>query len=195
MKHSILIGWVTLSAIMLASAAVDDGAASPLVAAARESVSPPGDTPAREQRGVIGFLGKLHPLAVHFPIALIVMAGITETLYMRRPSATLASAVRVMLLAAAAFAVVSTALGFAAANSRTFSPGLNVAFGVHRVAGIVTAGVAVLAAALVEGARTLGEEWRWQLYRVVLFIALIAVVIAAHSGATLVFGKGYFGVF
>jgi uncharacterized membrane protein len=146
-------------------------------------------------RGAIGFLGKLHPFAVHFPIALLVMAGILEALFMRRGNQALVPTVQVMLVAAAALSVIAAGLGFAAAGNRTVAPELGTAFGIHRIFGIVTAGLAVLTVGLAQRARTPDGGLRLRLYRIVLLIAVIAVLIAGHAGATLVFGRGYFGLF
>ena len=145
--------------------------------------------------GVIGLLGRLHPLVVHFPIALVLMAGVAEVLFMYTKNHSFGFAARWMLFAASAFAVVAVLLGFAAASGKTFSHELGATLGVHRVMGIVTAVLALLTAALAQGASSHGDPWRVRLYRVMLFATMLSVAWSAHSGATLVFGPGYIAVF
>lgn len=145
--------------------------------------------------GLIGLLGRLHPIAVHFPIALIIVAGFAELCFARTEKPAFGFTARFMLLVASAFAVAAVLLGFAAASGKTFSPDVRNAFTAHRVLGIVTAGLVVLTAGLAHSAANRGEAWRYGLYRVVLVITLVAVVIAAHTGATLTFGPGYLAVF
>ncbi len=195
MRRSSQTACVTLAVLLLVCVAAKDAVTSSATLRGDDSLLVESDEFGRQRvEGGIGFLGRLHPLAVHFPIALIVMAGLSEALFMWRRNEAFASAARVMLPAAAAFAVISAILGFAAASGRSVPHELGVAFGVHRVLGVVTAGLAVLAAGLAEGARQLEGEWRVKLYRVVLLLAMIAAAIGAHSGATLVFGRGYFSI-
>ena len=155
-----------------------------------------GDTSGRERvGGVIGLLGRLHPLSVHFPVALIIVAGLAEALCMWTHNDAFGFAARLMLYIVSVLAVISVLLGFAAASGKTLSPDLSFHFGLHRVMGIVTAGLALLTTGLAEGAKKRGDPWRLRLYRAMLAVTMITVAFAAHSGATLVFGRGYLSIF
>jgi uncharacterized membrane protein len=162
-----------------------------------QSLPGTGDSSLAHERigGAVGLLGRLHPVAVHFPIALLMAAALAEVLYVWRGKDAYAFTARFMLYTASFFAVVAVLLGLAAASGRTFSPDLGFHFGLHRVMGIVTGGLVVLTTGLAYGAKKQGGAWRYALYRVLLMVTVITVGIAAHSGATLVFGSGYISVF
>ena len=140
---------------------------------------------------MIEFIGKFHSAIVHFPIALVVTAGLAEFFYIRTHNEHFAFTARFTLNVASACAVAAALLGLAAAGEET-SEELRFAFGVHRVAGLVTAGLIVLAAALAGSAKRGREPWRYGLYRLVLLLAVISVWVAGHFGATLVLGPDHF---
>jgi len=137
--------------------------------------------------GLIGLLGRLHPIAVHFPIALILAAGLAEALCIWRKNPSFGFAARFLLLIGAIGAVISVLLGWAAATGRTPEPG--EAVGVHASFGIVTTGLVLLTAALAQTAKNRQDPVLVTLYRVILLVSMITVGIAAHTGAILVFGR------
>ncbi|MDH3216337.1 MAG: hypothetical protein OEN01_08600 [Candidatus Krumholzibacteria bacterium] len=145
--------------------------------------------------GVVGWLGRLHPLAVHFPIALIFVSGLAELLYVLTGKEAFAFTTRYLLYVASGVAVVSVLLGFAAATGKTYPEEVRWAFGFHRVMGVVTAGTLVLTAGLARAAHMMGGAWRHKLYRVMLAVTLALVGFTGHTGATLVFGAGYLTYF
>ena len=136
--------------------------------------------------GLIGLLGRLHPIAVHFPIALILAAGLAEALCMWRNNPSFGFAARFLLLVGAVGAVISVLLGWAAATGRTPDPGENV--GVHASFGIATAGLVLLTATLAQTAKNRQDRVLMTLYRVILLVTMITVGVAAYTGGALVFG-------
>jgi uncharacterized membrane protein len=152
-------------------------------------------------------MGSLHPVAVHFPIALVVTAAFAEFLHSRGRAgagpiagsegtpnivpAGVSSAARFMLAAAVPFALLSAVFGFAALAGRSFEPGLAGALGIHRVAGVAAAILTVLSAGLAQSAAGRGDRWRVVLYRIFLVLTAVAVAVSGHFGAVLTHGSDY----
>lgn len=136
--------------------------------------------------------GRLHPFLVHFPVALVLTAVVTEAIAVARRDERLGDAARFMITAAAWLAIPTAVAGFARAGSETIEPGLQSTFMVHRIAGIATPVLAFLAAGLAAGVRRSGQIWELYLFRIVLVITAVAAAIAGHHGAELVYGVDFF---
>jgi uncharacterized membrane protein len=161
-------------------------------------------SPHPEVAVVVEFLGNLHPAAVHFPVALIVVAAAAELAASLKKNPELAGTGRFVLAFGAVFGVVSGVLGFMASSGRVFAPELKFSLDFHRISGIAAAGLAVLATALAWGSRPAGVSAaydegaegssvsvRRKLYRVILIFAVLAVLLAAYFGAEVTHGPGH----
>jgi uncharacterized membrane protein len=137
---------------------------------------------------VIEAIGNLHPFLVHFPVALILCAAGAEGAFVARRDTRWGNAARVMLLLAAWISIPAAAAGFAAASGESFSPEMARVFSIHRIAGISTPVLVVLAAGLAEGSRRSGQIWELFLYRIILVLAVISVLVAGIAGGELVHG-------
>ena len=137
---------------------------------------------------MLKFVGEFHPFLVHFPVALIIVTGVAEVLYVMKRSSWLGDAARFMIIAAAWMVLPTMLSGFAAASGEVFAPEQQQAFAIHRIAGIVVPCLAVLAAGLAIGARQTGQIWELMLYRVFLAAAVAAVIVAGIMGGQLVHG-------
>lgn len=137
---------------------------------------------------LIDWLGKLHPALVHFPVALILTACVAEALYMAKRDNYYGTAALFLATAAAWTALPTFAAGFAAASGENFAPELVRAFAVHRIAGITTPALAVLAAGMGHSSRRTGQVWEQMAYRVFLALAAVSVAIAGLNGGRLVHG-------
>ena len=139
--------------------------------------------------GQMALIGRLHPLLVHFPIALIVIAATAELgVMVTRLPAWRALAVA-NLRAGAALAVISAAAGWLLASSRIVGASSSLEW--HRWLG---SGAVVLASA---AACTTGRvisrpsSRRTWVYRAALFSAAALVGVAGHLGAVLVWGADF----
>src|SRR5262245_35700879 len=119
-------------------------------------------------------IGRFHPFFVHFPVALILSAFITEVVAAAKRNERLGDAAAVMITIAAWMAIPAAIAGFARAGTHTIEPDLQATFAVHRIVGIATPVLAFLAAGLVAGVRKSGQVWELFLYRAVLALAAIA---------------------
>jgi uncharacterized membrane protein len=129
--------------------------------------------------------GELHRVFVHFPVALIFTAAVAEALYMTRRSRWMGEAARFMVAAGALAAIPTVAAGFAEASGETYSGEAARAFSIHWVGGVTAAVLAILAFALGEGSRRTGQVWEQGLYRIVLLLAVAAVVITGFFGGVI----------
>ena len=131
--------------------------------------------------------GRLHPLLVHFPIALVLIAAIAElvSLTTRFPEWHMVAVANVR--AGAAFAIASAAAGWLLASSRIVEASPTLEW--HRWLGGAGA-VAAVAAALATAEMDRPPRRLW-LYRIALFSAAALVAVAGHFGALLVWGADF----
>ncbi len=127
------------------------------------------------------FLGRLHPLLVHFPIGLLCVALVLELIDWKRKSAGLRDATGILTWIGAISAVTAVAFGLMLANAEE-SSGTNLE--IHRWAGIATMTLALLATIAL---RAPNRTW----YRSLLFVTVFGVSLAGHYGAMLTHGDDY----
>ena len=138
------------------------------------------------------FLGRFHPLALHLPIAFLVLAPLCEASRLSPKTAHLARATTPILFLASISAFLTVALGLTLAASEGHGGAL---VDKHRWGGVTVASLATIAFAL---RFTLGERRSpvgWSVYGGVLAVASCALVITAHAGGSLVHGPQYLAEF
>jgi uncharacterized membrane protein/YHS domain-containing protein len=136
---------------------------------------------------LLAFAGKFHPVAVHFPIALLLAAFAAEALSWRPRWDRLKSVARFNLRAGALGAVLAVGLGWAAASGSHLDGEMGSVLERHRWLGTMVAVFAIGAVWLESRCR---DSKRWRL-GTVLFVLVVIVGITGHLGGTLVYGKGY----
>ena len=136
----------------------------------------------------MAFIGRLHPLLIHFPIGLVIAAVLAEI----AASVTADEGWRTVavrnLRAGAVFALAAAVAGWRLATG----PQIDVSSPLewHRWLGTAAAVAAIAAAFATVGARgrsTLGLRT----YRFVLFAAGMLVAITGHLGGVLVWGANF----
>ncbi len=140
---------------------------------------------------LVRFLGKFHPLVVHFPIALILVTALAEVLVLIQ-GGTFYTAARFCLILAALGAIVAMLLGLAAEDFAHFSGKFNEVLETHELFGVITTINIVVAAIVSEIARRTKRQNIYHLYRVLLLSAVILVSITGYYGGTLVYGPHHF---
>lgn len=146
-----------------------------------------GDAPAGIGR-LLRWLGRFHPVVVHFPIALLLAAVLAEILMLALRREALGPIVTYCLVLGAAGALVASALGWLAAEAEPTSGGT---LDLHRWLGIAAAGLAALAAAWrIRSLRGPGTSGPW--FRLLLVSAGLVAAVAGHYGAMLVHGNDHF---
>lgn len=138
-------------------------------------------------------LGRLHPVVVHFPIALLVAAVLFEVVaivFQRRRSKPSAAGLACVVVGALGAGVAAWA-GWINADLEPHGRGVADLMQVHRWLGISAAclaGVAMVGALLGATGRARGMT---ALYRVALVLAAGVVGVAGHWGGSIVYGEGY----
>jgi uncharacterized membrane protein len=135
-----------------------------------------------------GITGRLHPLIVHFPIALVLVAAAFEGGSIATGDRRWRAVAVVNVRAEAVFAVAAVIAGWrlASAPGGEATPLLEW----HRWLGAIAA-LSTVAAALVT---VRGERWplgRLWIYRTALFCAASFVAVAGHLGGLLVWGAEF----
>ncbi|MGH2623911.1 MAG: c-type cytochrome domain-containing protein, partial [Sphingobacterium sp.] len=135
------------------------------------------------------FLGKLHPLLVHFPVALFVIAGIMELAKIRLFNSALRTGINWLIYIATAGAISAVLLGLLLAQTETYG-GEN--FEWHKWAGIITAICAVITSIFLWlSSRSIKKTTTVVFYRLALFITVLGIFITGHYGGSLTHGQDY----
>jgi uncharacterized membrane protein len=135
----------------------------------------------------MAFAGRLHPLLIHFPIALGIAALVAEAAFVADGHARWRSVGIANIRAAALFALASVFAGWALAEG--FGLGPTPLLEWHRWTG-TTAAIATVAAAVASIDVDRSASWRTA-YRVALFAAGALVTVAGHLGGVLVWGANF----
>lgn len=134
------------------------------------------------------FLGHLHPLVVHFPIGLILIAAILEFVTLGNFNSRYRAGINVLVVAGALAALVSMIFGWLIAANGDYGTDL---LNIHEITGIATvclgAGTAIFVF-LISRRKKINLI---RPYRAVLFSTAIGVSLAGHFGASLTHGKDY----
>ncbi|QMU28579.1 PSD1 and planctomycete cytochrome C domain-containing protein [Adhaeribacter radiodurans] len=133
-------------------------------------------------------LGRLHPLAVHFPVTLLCLAAILEVATFRNFTSRLRPGIDLLVLIGAAGAVIAAVLGLLLAGQEDYAGEL---LSLHRWTGVATAVLSVLTAFVLY---IVEKRERWnlvKLYRGILIFTAVGVTAAGHYGASLTHGDVY----
>lgn len=133
------------------------------------------------------FLGRLHPMIVHFPISLILFAAFLELLTIGKPNSILKPSVNLMLKAGIISAFLSVLLGLLLAGNEDISGDL---LDRHRLTGILTGIGSLLILIFLHLSKNQKRFLKW--FRASLFLTSLSVIITGHLGASLTHGENYF---
>ena len=139
---------------------------------------------------ILQWIGRFHVLVIHFPIALLVGAGVAEVWWMWRRQSGINPAVRYCVLLGACGAIVAAALGWVRAPFAGYGASAAGTIFLHRWLGTGAAALALLAAGASE--RDNLRSRRGRLFQAILFAGILCTGLAAHLGGTLVYGENYF---
>ncbi|HMP89697.1 MAG TPA: hypothetical protein PJ991_05825 [Kiritimatiellia bacterium] len=136
--------------------------------------------------------GRLHPVVIHFPIALIVVAAVVEAIRLKWDHPAFPYLVTFLLATGAMFALLASTTGWVFAREYYPPPSDAWMLTWHRWLGITTTLLAGVAAVI---SRSLADSQRIQirwLRRSVIWLAAIVLIATAHLGALMVWGADYF---
>jgi uncharacterized membrane protein/mono/diheme cytochrome c family protein len=126
------------------------------------------------------FIGHFHPVLVHLPIGILLLAGLLQFLSRKKKYQSLQQATGIALLAGMISAVITCISGFLLAQSGEYDAALA---GRHQWLGIGTAVVSVAAYYLHKRNNPL-TQWA-------MLLLVVLIIITGHLGGTLTHGAGY----
>lgn len=133
-------------------------------------------------------LGRMHPLIVHFPIGVLIVAFLLELLTLGGKRSELRAGIRWLVYIGAGTSLVAVFVGLMLAYGANYSEStLNI----HKWSGIATAAVALLSSGLLYRADVSGRVKDLNLYRVALGTSVLLLTLAGHFGASLTHGDDY----
>jgi uncharacterized membrane protein len=134
-------------------------------------------------------IGRVHPLLVHFPIALVLIAAIAEAIATLSGEWRWRTVAVANVRAGAAFGLVAALAGWRLAAA----PGVEASalLETHRWVGAIAAFV-TLGAALVSAGADGRSRLAFALYRVMLFASAALVPVTRHFDGLLVWGSDLF---
>lgn len=137
----------------------------------------------------MSFIGKFHPLLVHFPIALVLAAAAAELVTIAAPRHAWRIVALANIRAGAAMGVVTAITGWLFASSPVVDAGASLEW--HRWLGV--AGMAgAIGAAVLSSRLQVSSPRSTLVYRATLFATACLVAITGHLGGTLVWGSRFF---
>lgn len=134
------------------------------------------------------WLGKFHPVATHFPIALLSVAALAELLLLRRPSELFEHAVRFSVWGGAVGALIAAPLGWFFAGFHIFDDSWVMT--AHRWVGTGTALWALLVLMLCE--RTYRNGAKRRPFRLALLLGAALVGATGFLGGSLIYGLDHY---
>jgi len=136
------------------------------------------------------FFGRFHPVLVHFPIGILILAFLFECLSRLRGYRKIRVAIPPSLLLGAVFAIASAVSGYFLSQEGGYDDDLLER---HKSLGIATAVFSIIVYLLYVNARSfLQEKNRRKSFYLILFIPLIILVsLTGHFGGSITHGEDY----
>lgn len=134
------------------------------------------------------FLGRLHPLMVHFPVSLLVVAALMELGTLRNYDSRLRPGINLLIYIGTIGAVLSVVFGWLLAGLENYG-GETLAW--HRWVGLATAGMGLLTVVFLYLIKANNRKSFILLYRGILLVTVCGVIIAGHLGASVTHGENY----
>jgi len=154
------------------------------VATAQEAISSDEDT----TFWLWHFLGRLHPMVVHFPIAFLIFAAILEIFTFKNFDSKFRPAIQLLVWIGAVSAVMAAGFGWLLANSDGIEGEL---LDLHQQVGIATAVLSLLVLFFLLKISKEQKSNQVLIYRSFLFIAAVGVSVTGHFGASLTHGEDF----
>lgn len=139
---------------------------------------------------IIKWVGNFHPILLHFPIALITMAAVSELFFFWGGNSFFDQASRFMVLAAAVTVIPTVLTGLAYGYNAQYEGIMATYFWWHRFSGIFTAMLAIITA-VIKGLPPQKFPHLKTIYYVCLFLLFISASVTGFLGGSLTFGIGH----
>lgn len=137
---------------------------------------------------VLQLFGRLHPLLVHFPVAILILAFLLEVASRLRQFKKLKRAVGPVLLIGAVTSLLSLASGLALSREGGYDEAL---LSIHRNLGIATTVVAFSSYLMLQLDLVVGKGLRKRLRILLLIPVVVLVSLTGHFGGSLTHGEDF----
>src|SRR5690606_23018597 len=134
------------------------------------------------------FLGRLHPLAVHFPVGLLLFAAVIELFTIKNYHSPYRAGINLMIYVGASAAVLAAALGLVLANVEDYG---GETLTLHQWTGVATAVLGLITLFLLLKIKQGHQRAQIKAYRGLLFFTAFGVSVAGHYGASLTHGDEF----
>lgn len=131
---------------------------------------------------MFSLIGHFHPVFVHLPIGMLILAFILQLIEKRKPGANFEQAITISLLMGMVSAVISCITGYFLSRSDDYDPQL---VSRHQWLGIGVAVVAILLYFLRR--KHTAQRWHWPL----MIVLIVLVAATGHIGGSLTHGSDY----
>lgn len=133
-------------------------------------------------------LGRFHPLIVHFPIGLLIVAGLMEVITLGKFKHPLRSGIRFLVVLGSLSAILAAIMGWLLAENEGVS---GSSLELHKQIGFVAAGLSLILLYSLRKTEVRQDSNSIKLFRILLFFSGIGVGIAGHFGASLTHGDDF----
>lgn len=145
-------------------------------------------SPDKESFWLWNLFGHLHPSIVHFPVALILIAAITELFTINNFQSKLRPGINLLVIAGVISSIIAAVLGLILAGSGDYGKDI---LAIHQYTGIATACLGSIALFILIQLKKTKDNQLIKYYRSVLFVTAIGVSVAGHFGGSLTHGSDY----
>ena len=135
-------------------------------------------------------LGRLHPLLVHFPIAMIISAAFVELVLVFRRDRKPSNIASFCVWVGTFFACLATWCGWALAEESGGGDALEL----HRWFGVAASGVLLVVLVFWIIQRVSQSNWSFQSYRSGLWCGAVLIVVTSVYGGDMVWGEDWLDV-
>jgi uncharacterized membrane protein len=177
-------GPMTADEMALVRRWLEAGAPEPRAAEPGETTERPAPRDAGAEEANSTGLADFHPIVVHFPIALILVAALAELLIWFRGTRH-EETVRLCLVIGLLAALLAGISGWAAAEAEGYKEATVFA---HRWLGVAALGTGLVALVLIETGRRRESRGLLLLGRISILAAAVITALAGHEGGVLVHG-------
>lgn len=134
------------------------------------------------------FLGRLHPLAVHFPVSLLLVAAALEVFTIKNFNSKLRPGINILLAAGVVTSIISVILGLLLTKNGDYGKDI---LSLHQWTGIAAAALGGISLFFLYKIVKNNQFNLIKPYRAVLLFAGVGVSMAGHLGASLTHGNDY----
>ena len=144
--------------------------------------------PSKNSFWLWNFLGRLHPLVVHFPVSLLLLAAVLELFSFKNFHSKLRPVITLLLATGTVAALISVAFGLLLARGGDYNED---SLSIHQWTGIATAGMGSICLFLLYKTRADKRAALKNAYRFLILLTGVGVGMAGHFGAELTRGSNY----